>query len=186
MNDIFTGELVRLSAVPSSEIARAYAEWNRDSEFKRLLDSDPARLYSARGIQAWLDKKLDPDNGNFYFFNICTLKESRLLGDVNLDLVNRYSREAFVGIMIGDRKDWNKGYGTDAMRVLLGYAFTELNLRRVSLTANGYNPRALRAYEKAGFKQEGQLREILLREGKRWDEITMGVLRDEWMVDRKK
>ena len=182
MKDIFTGELVRLSAVPSSEIARAYAEWNRDSEFKRLLDTDPARLYSSKGIQAWLDKKLDPENENFYFFNICTLKESCLLGDVNLDLVNLYSREAFVGIMLGDRNDWNKGYGTDAMRVLLRYAFAELNLRRVSLTANGYNPRALRVYEKAGFKQEGRLRQNVLREGKRWDEIYMGILRDEWIA----
>ena len=186
MNDIFSGELVRLSAVPSSEIARAYAEWNRDSEFKRFLDSDPVRLYSSRGIQAWLDKKLESEAENFFFFNICTLKESRLLGDVNLDLVNRYSREAFVGIMIGDRNEWNKGYGTDTLRVLLRYAFTELNLRRVSLTVNGYNPRALRAYEKAGFKPEGRLRENLLREGKRWDEIYMGVLRDEWMAEGRK
>ena len=186
MNDIFTGKLVRLSAVTSSEIAKAYAEWNRDSEFKRFLDSDPARLYSSRGIQAWLDRKLEAEDGNFYYFNICTLTESRLLGDVNLDLVNRYSREGFVGILIGDRNAWDKGYGTDAMRVLLRYAFTELNLHRVSLTANGYNPRALRAYKKAGFKPEGRLRESLSREGKRWDDIYMGVLRDEWMAGWKK
>ena len=83
-----------------------------------------------------MDKKLESEAENFFFFNICTLKESRLLGDVNLDLVNRYSREAFVGIMIGDRNEWNKGYGTDTLRVLLRYAFTELNLRRVSLTVN--------------------------------------------------
>ena len=67
------------------------------------------------------------------------------------------------------------------MRVILRYAFTELNLHRVSLGLFEYNPRALRSYEKAGFKMEGRMRGTLHREGRRWDDLYMGILRTEWM-----
>ncbi len=85
-----------------------------------------------------------------------------------------------MGIGLGERKYWSKGYGTDAMRIILRYAFTELNLHRVSLDTFEYNPRAIRSYEKAGFKIEGRVRQLLNREGRRWDVIYMGILREEW------
>ena len=69
----------------------------------------------------------------------------------------------------------------DAMKVALRYAFTELNLRRVTLTVFEYNPRAIRSYEKTGFQHEGRLRGALLRDGKRWDMFYMGILCDDWM-----
>ncbi len=62
----------------------------------------------------------------------------------------------------------------------LRFAFTELNLRRVTLDVFEYNPRAMRSYEKAGFVVEGRMRGMLKREGKRWDLVFMGILRDEW------
>ncbi len=85
-----------------------------------------------------------------------------------------------MGISIGEKEYWGKGYGTDAMRVVLRYAFTELNLHRVSLTVFEYNPRAIRSYEKAGFTLEGREREAVFRSGKRTDMIYMGVLREDW------
>ena len=66
------------------------------------------------------------------------------------------------------------------MGVLLRYAFAELNLRRVSLSVFEYNPRAMRSYEKAGFVVEGRRRQALNRDGRRWDVIHMGILREEW------
>jgi len=78
------------------------------------------------------------------------------------------------------RADWGKGYGTDAMRVLLRFAFTEINLHRVSLTVFGYNPRAIRSYEKAGFVVEGRARQRLRRDGQWWEVVYMGILKDEW------
>jgi len=95
--------------------------------------------------------------------------------------VNWSGRDAFVGLGIGETEYWSKGYGTDVMNILLGFAFTEINLRRVSLTVFEYNPRAIRSYEKAGFRHEGQLRQFLNREGKRWDMLYMGIQREEWM-----
>ncbi len=103
-----------------------------------------------------------------------------LIGEIDLSGINWASGESIVGIGIGDRNDWGKGYGTDAMRVILRFAFEELNLHRVFLNTFEYNPRALRAYEKCGFKHEGRVRGMLNRDGKRWDVIYMGILREEW------
>jgi RimJ/RimL family protein N-acetyltransferase len=89
-----------------------------------------------------------------------------------------------VGIGIGEAEYRGKGYGTDAMQVILGFAFRELNLHRVSLSVFEYNPRAIRSYEKAGFRHEGRLRAEINRDGRRWDVLMMGILRTEWEAQR--
>ena len=86
-----------------------------------------------------------------------------------------------MGIGLGEREYWGKGYGTDAMKIILRYAFTELNLRRVTLDVFEYNQRGVRSYEKAGFVVEGRERGLILREGRRWDVIYMGILREDWI-----
>jgi RimJ/RimL family protein N-acetyltransferase len=96
-------------------------------------------------------------------------------------VVDWSGRDAFVGLGIGEIEYWSKGYGTDIMNVLLRYAFTEINLKRVTLSVFEYNPRAIRSYEKAGFCHEKRRRRALNREGQRWDELYMGILREEWM-----
>ena len=86
-----------------------------------------------------------------------------------------------MGLSIGERENWDKGYGTEMVNLLLRFAFTEVNLRRVTLTVFEYNPRAVRVYEKVGFRHEGRERKSLNREGRRWDMIFMGILREEWL-----
>jgi RimJ/RimL family protein N-acetyltransferase len=90
------------------------------------------------------------------------------------------SGTAWVGIGIGDPDYWGKGYGTDALRLLVGFGFGQLNLRRISLNVFGYNQRAVKSYLKCGFKEEGRLRQWMLRGGERHDLIFMGILREEW------
>lgn len=181
MKDIYKGDLVRLSAVDPEELGKSYAVWNRDSEFKRLLDTS-ARLHSAKSTVDFFKKMMDEAKPNEYYFTIRALEDNRLLGDISIDVVNNWmGRSAFVGISIGDRSDWGKGYGTDAMKVALRFAFTEVNLNRVTLTVFEYNPRAIRSYEKAGFRHEGRVRGALLKDGKRWDMLFMGILCEDWM-----
>ena len=182
MKDIFKGELVRLSAFDHEELGKAYANWKRDSELNRLFDTGASVLHSTKASVDFFEKMIKEDSPAHYFFSIRTLEDNRLLGDINLDVVNHWGfRNSFVGIGIGNREDWGKGYGTDAMKIILRYAFTEINLQRVTLTVFEYNPRAIRSYEKTGFKHEGRLRGALLRDGKRWDMLYMGILRDDWM-----
>lgn len=182
MKDIFKGQLVRLSAFDHEEFGKVYANWNRDSELKRLMDSGASILYSEKAGKEFFEKMVKDDSPDHHFFSIRALEDNRLLGDINLDVVNNWlGRNAFVGIGIGNREDWSKGYGTDAMNLVLRFAFTEINLHRVTLTVFEYNPRAVRSYEKAGFRHEGRIRGALLRDGKRWDMFFMGILREEWI-----
>lgn len=104
-----------------------------------------------------------------------------MIGELGLDVVNWPGRDAFVGLGIGETEYWNKGYGTDVMNILLRFAFLEVNLQRVTLSVFEYNPRAIRSYEKAGFRHEGRVRKVLNKEGKLWDVLLMGILREEWI-----
>jgi RimJ/RimL family protein N-acetyltransferase len=177
---LLEGELVRLTAENPEDLADLYSRWAADSELWRFESTDWAYTRSPRATKKWLEKMLLEPDGNNFFFSLRTLDGDRLIGDVGLDGVRWVHKDTFVGIAITDREYWGKGYGTDAMRVILRYAFTELNLHRVTLNTFGYNPRAIRSYEKAGFRHEGSLRGVLNREGKRWDLVYMGILKEEW------
>jgi len=181
MKDIFAGKFVRLSAFDPEEMSKAFTRWNLNSEYQRLLNSMPNRMQSAKSNAKWMEKEVEEMSPESYFFSIRTLAEDKLIGELGLDVVNWAGRDAFVGLGIGETEYWSKGYGTDVMNVLLRFAFTEINLRRVTLTVFEYNPRAIRSYEKAGFRHEGHLRNFLNREGRRWNEVYMGILREEWM-----
>ena len=181
MNDIFTGKLVHLSAVDPEEMSKALSRWNRDSEYTRLLNMSVRPLNSAKGIQKWMDEMIAETSPSEYFFTIRALNEDQLIGGMFLEVVDWSGRDSSVAIFIGEREYWGKGYGTDAMRLLLQYAFYELNLRRVSLGVFEYNPRAIRSYEKVGFCHEGRMRQYLNHEGQRWDIRFMGILREDWL-----
>lgn len=182
MKNILQGRAVRLSAVDPQEMGQAGSQWNRDSELDRLMDARAARLYSVKASKEHLEKELEKQEPDIYWFSIRRAEDDLLLGDIVLDVLQRNTGDAFVGLAIGDRGLWGRGYGTEAMKLLLEFAFCEVNLRRVTLTVFEYNPRAVRSYERAGFRHEGRLRNYLSREGRRWDVLYMGILREEWLV----
>jgi RimJ/RimL family protein N-acetyltransferase len=181
MNDVLTGQLVRLSAFDPEEMSKAIPRWNRNSEYFRLLNSSGQPLQSSKATLKWMEEEVGEMSPASHFFSIRTLVEDKLIGELSLDVVTWPGRDAFVGLGIGESEYWGKGYGTDVMNVLLRFAFTEVNLRRVTLSVFEYNPRAIRSYEKAGFRHEGRTRKVLNKEGKRWDILYMGILREEWL-----
>ncbi len=177
MDDCLQGKLTVLKITDPERDADLYNAWMKDSQFMRLLDSDPMTLWPKKMTKDWLEKHLD----DFLQFSIFRKDQpEKPIGFIGLDGINWISGDAWVGIGIGERDCWGKGYGTDAMNVLLCYAFCQLNLHRVSLSVFDYNPRAIRSYEKAGFVREGVEPQFLEREGKRFDLILMGILRAEW------
>ena len=181
MNDIFSGQFVRLSAYDPEEMGKAYSRWNRNSEYFRLLNSSSRPMQSPKMAAKWMEEEVGEMSPASYYFTIRTLEDDKLIGELGLDVVDWSGRDAFVGLGIGETEYWSKGYGTDVMNILLRFAFTEINLKRVTLTVFEYNPRAIRSYEKAGFQHEGRLRKALNKEGKRWDMLYMGILREEWL-----
>ncbi|MFL7840279.1 MAG: GNAT family N-acetyltransferase [Candidatus Promineifilaceae bacterium] len=179
-HDVYRGELVRLTAVDPQKDAPLFAAWQRDAEYARLLDSDPVRLWSAGQNQEWLEKQQKDDGFDGIQFMMRTLEDDKAIGFVELGGISWHNGSGWVGIGIGDRAYRDKGCGSDAMRILARYAFEELGLHRLNLNVFSYNTRAIHVYEKIGFQVEGRIPEALHREGKRWDLIFMGLLREEF------
>ena len=179
---LFRGSLVRLAAEEPEVMAKGFVRWNLDSEYFRMLDSAPQLMWSEKKYKEWLEKDLEKDPSQNLFFGIRTLAEDRLIGFMALFDESWQHGDALVAIAIGERDCWNKGYGTDAMWVMLDYVFNELNLRRLTLIVFEHNPRGIRSYEKSGFVLEGRTRDAMLRDGRRWDWLWMGILREEWVA----
>jgi RimJ/RimL family protein N-acetyltransferase len=180
--DLFRGALVRLAARRPDDL-EAFARWSNDATYRRLLDTDPARPLSIEQIAA------GPDGGDGgthdVNFRLRTLVDDTLIGFVALFRIEWQHGVATLAIGIGEPAYRGRGYGSDALRLILNYAFNELNLYRVGLDVIAYNTRAIRAYERAGFRREGTLRASVLRDGTRYDRIMMGVLREEWQALRE-
>jgi RimJ/RimL family protein N-acetyltransferase len=181
MKDLFRGELVRFTLEEPEASAKTEVRWQRDTEFIRLADSDPSQLSSEKKIKEWFEKQSeDAFKPERYSFSVRTLDGDQYIGSLGMwvDLIHS---EAWVGLGIGEREFWSKGYGSDMMKLCQRYVFAELGLQRLSLGLHEYNPRALRSYEKCGFRLEGRTRQDLMREGKRYDSLWMGILREEWL-----
>ena len=108
--------------------------------------------------------------------------ESMPIGSTGLHKINWVERNTEWGILIGDPANWNKGYGREAARRMLRYAFEELNLHRVQLRVNVSNPAGIKAYEAAGFVREGILRQAAFVDGEAQDALLMAALRPEWLA----
>jgi len=178
-SELLRGELVRLTVEEPETLASLESRWSADSEYSRLLDWDPARRFSVKSSQKWIEKHYEKEDN--FGFTIRTLESDRIIGGIGLDGVCWTHGDCFVGIGLGEREFWGKGYGTDAMKIILRYAFSELNMHRVTLDVFEYNQRGVRSYEKAGFVLEGRQRGLILRAGRRWDVIFMGILREDWL-----
>jgi RimJ/RimL family protein N-acetyltransferase len=183
MNDMLRGEMVLLTPEDPELRAKNFSRWGQDTEWLRLLDTDPPRLPSEKKWKEWLEKDLEKSESNDIFFSIHPHGGDTMIGFIGFFDLFMHHGDTLVAIALGEREYWGKGYGTDAMRVILRYGFNELNLRRVGLIVFEYNPRAIRSYEKAGFIPEGRIRGPILREGRRWDFFYMGILRDEWLAN---
>ena len=175
-SDLFRGRLVRLAA-PTPEDDAMFARWSQDADYLRALDTDYARPVSPA---EFAERNRAHQGPNSLEFRLRTLADDTLIGFAALHTIEWNNQAGMLAIGIGDPAYRGKGYGSDALRLLLRYAFGELNLYRVGLDVIASNEPAIRAYERVGFQREGAWRAAVLRDGRRWDRIQMGILRDEW------
>jgi RimJ/RimL family protein N-acetyltransferase len=170
------GERVRLRAFEISD-AETVSGWYQDHEFS-VLDGN---IYGAslETIRKFVESMGSPSYADASF-GIET-EEGVLIGLIRLKRGAAEDRHADFGIAM-ERNYWNRGYGTDATRTILRFAFEEMNLHRVSLGVLDYNTRAQRCYEKCGFRVEGRERQARFRNGHWCDHILMGILRDEFVA----
>ncbi|ADL06819.1 GNAT family N-acetyltransferase [Thermosediminibacter oceani] len=174
---MFTGEKVRLRAYRKEDLEKAL-QFINDPEVKRFLAPGIPFPLTESDEEKFISKQ-SGFNTDAYSFAIETL-EGEYIGGCGINSTDWKNSVAVVGIFIGNKDYWGKGYGTDAMRVLLRFIFEQMNINKVKLFVYDFNKRAIRCYEKCGFKVEGVLRQEIYRDGRYHDELAMGILRSEW------
>ncbi len=155
--------------------AEQFTEWMNDFEVTDYTGRSGAIVT----LEA--EKKYLQDNINVEAtFSIVTLDEDKLIGNISLEGIDHMNREATLGIFIGDKDYLSKGYGTEAIRLLLDYGFNYMNLHCIKLKLLSFNERAFKCYKKCGFKEMGRIRENRFINGKYYDTICMDILEKEF------
>lgn len=176
---MLTGKLVRLRAIEMDDLDR-YLAWINDPEVVQYLATAAPHPVSRAQEEEWIRSAVTHTRPPEITFAIETLDSATHIGSVGLHRVGNTAHHASLGILIGDKSYWNRGFGTDAITIMLHYAFEELNLNRVWLEVHDFNHRAIACYRKCGFIEEGRLRQDRFRNGQYGDTLIMGVLRNEF------
>ena len=171
------GERVTLRAVRSDDLER-YTKFRNDIEFNELAGYPTPGPVSTEQIRKQFDEHQVKQNPLDVWFAIEA--DGRFIGQCQLRDGSAIAQHAEVGITIGDREYWSRGYGREAVGLLLRYGFRHLNLQRIFLTTTSGNGRAIRCYLACGFIEEGRLRRHAWIAGGWEDEVLMGILREEW------
>ena len=172
------GDRIRLRAMERADLPH-FQRWLNDPEVRMGI-----MLYlpvSQIGEDRWFDQMIErPGEEHPLAIEVGDGEAWTLIGNCGLFGFDWRVRSAELGILIGDKTQWDQGFGTEATNLIVGFGVRTLNLRRIFLRVFANNPRAFRAYEKAGFVQEGRLRQASYHDGDYVDVLMMGILRSEW------
>lgn len=173
----YEGELVSLRAIEPEDLER-YVRWLNDPDVTRtLMTRYPLSREAERGIL----ERLSAQSGyRDVAFAIEVRETGQHLGTVGLHGAYYESRWATLGIFIGEKDLWGRGYGTDAVRTVCRFGFWEMNLRHIRLDVLDHNDRAAEIYRRAGFVDEGSKRASVLRGGRYMDASYMSISREEF------
>ncbi len=174
MPKFLIGERIYLRALEREDLGKCL-EWHNDPEIRKFAGE--IIPINKEKLEEFFD--LEIKDRDKIWFSIMNKADDELIGDLRLYLK---FRTGDIGIVI-EKAYWSKGYGTEVMKLALDYCFNTLDLHRVELWVFEFNTRAIRCYEKVGFKREGVKREDSYKNGKYCNSLVMGILRDEWMKD---
>lgn len=168
-----SGERLFLSPLNPKDI-EIYTKWMNDKSVSENIGSY-YKMISLPIEEKWIEKASKKNN-----FAIVLRQNNELIGNISLTNINYINQTATLGIFIGENKNRNKGYGKEAIKLILEYAFNTLNLKNIMLCVCSFNKNAIRTYENIGFKKIGSRRKAIYRDGKNYDEVYMDILKEEY------
>lgn len=181
---LFDGKLIRLAPLDHEKDPEVESRWSHDLSLQRTLSRQPAMPQSVAQMKKRYEaiEKQVEESKNLFHFAIRSKQDGRLLGFVRLEGIEWTHGTGSIKLAIGDLAERSKGYGGEALQLMLRFAFNELNLHRVSALVGEDNPGALKFFQKYGFLEEVRRRKALFRDGQAWDSIHLGILQREWMA----
>ncbi len=168
------GDRIYLSPRNSEDVEK-FTEWMNDFQVTDYIGRSGA-LMSLECEKRYLEENYNLEGT----FAIVTLAENKIIGTVGLKDINTINRSAVLGIFIGEKDYLSKGYGTEAIRLILDFGFNYMNLHNIKLELISFNERALKCYKKCGFVETGRTRENVFVNGKYYDTISMDILSNEF------
>lgn len=180
---IIRGELVYLRAPERSDIGD-FVRWFNDADVLHHLSMYAPISEAAE--TAWFDRMLAAQGTTDFHFVICLLAGDRAIGTAGLHGIDHVNGSADFGIAIGEKDEWDKGFGTDALRAICDFGFGQVRLERIGLLVYEGNARGMHAYQKAGFTMEGTMRRAHYAHGRHEDVHVMSLLRDEWQALKRR
>lgn len=180
---LYEGKDIRFGPIDYEKDPEVEARWTHDSDFLRMMDTAPARPMSAALVKKQYEKleKQMEERKNQYYFTIRARDDDRLIGKAMVQWIEWTNGNGYLRLGIGAAEDRGKGYGKQALQMLLRIAFAELNLFRVSALVPEYNTAAVALLKKLGFVEEVRRRQAVERDNKRWDLLVFGLLQEEWL-----
>jgi len=181
---LFEGKLIRLAPIDHEKDPEVESRWTHDLTLMRSLSQKAAMPLSVAQMKKRyeaIEKEVD-ESKKLFHFTIRSKADDRLLGFVRIEWIEWTHGTGNLKMAIGDQADRSKGYGSEAIKLMLRYGFQELNLYRLSAIVGGDNPGALRFFTRHGFVEEVRRRKALLRDGQEYDMLNLGILREEWLA----
>lgn len=175
---MYEGQKVRLREYRREDIPLRL-EYINDPEVGGYLTPDVPYPMTLHEEEKWFESLTAVSDT--YRFAIETLEDHKFIGGCSIIGVDWKNSVATIGIFIGSKDHRSKGYGTDAMKVLLNFIFMQMDINKVRLIVYSYNIAAIKCYERCGFRVEGVLRQEIYKDGKRYDKIAMGILKEEYI-----
>lgn len=157
------------------EDAEKYIKWMNDDAVASNY-SQYSLIVTSKSDMKWL---FEPGNG-VHRYAIVLLDGDELIGSISLHDINHVNRTAFIGIFIGEEEHRGKGYGAEAIRLILEYGFKTMNLNNIMLSVHEDNFAGITCYKKVGFREAGRRREWVFKDGKYMDVIYMDILAREF------
>lgn len=175
------GERIYLREVRAADVNAAYRSWLNDAEVNQYLETRfvPRSIENITAYVRDLDGR--PES---VFLAICLEATGVHIGNIKVGPINWIHRFADVSLFIGEKSQWGRGLGSEAIALVTQFAFDELNLNRLQAGCYSSNLGSSRAFEKCGFRREGVLRKKRFRRGTYEDELILGLLREEWLEGR--
>jgi len=177
MRILLSGDNIRLTAIKESDFP-LIEEWFNNTGFLRYYDMLPAMPKSRKKLEEMIKGYEDSEERCIYAIRVN--ETGKIIGVAGFDDIIWSNGVATVFIGIGDDDFLGRGFGKEALKLLLDFGFNELNFYRIQLNVISYNITAISLYESLGFQREGTYREFIYRDGKRYDMYLYGLLRGEW------
>jgi RimJ/RimL family protein N-acetyltransferase len=173
MKQVFlTGNGIYLRPIERSDVGQNYLNWINDSAVTRGMASGYFPTSLAQ-LEAYVNSVLTDEHT--LFFALCLEENNRHIGNVKVDRIDWIAGTCELGIIIGEEDARGRGYGKEAMKVLIQYIFQDLNLRKISLAVFENNTAAKHLYESLGFIEEGRFVKHVFKEGKLWDKFYLAL-----------